>query len=170
MQLEPGILEGGVVRHIGVLFHEFENLLLQRLVFAKGCFVVDIFPGDVMDFGERNTGLAVDLGQAAIVGLGIVRGRIARELHDLPAYVDDIAAFGRAPGRFDIDAEHRALDGLARESDAKRLAVSVDLAHDSGGAAALHLADGGAGVCVGQASSKHGGWLVAQSCFAHVIA
>ena len=44
MQLEPGILEGGVVRHIGVLFHEFENLLLQRLVFAKGCFCCRYLP------------------------------------------------------------------------------------------------------------------------------
>ena len=102
--------------------------------------------------------------------LGVVRDGVAGELHDLPAHVDDVSALGCAAGGLDIDAEHRALDGLASVGDTERVAVAADLAHDGRGGALLHLADGGAGVGVGQAARKRRGRHVAQARLANLVA
>ena len=99
-----------------------------------------------------------------------MRHGVAGELHDFPAHVDDVAALGRATGGLDVDAQHRALDGLASVGDAERVAVAADLAHDGRGSALLHLADGGAGVGVGQAARKRRGRHVAQARLANLVA
>ena len=143
---------------------------MKRLVLAERCFPVDVVPSDMVDLGERNASLAVHLRQAAVVRLGVVRSCIACELHNLPAHVDDVAAFGCSPGRLDVDAQYRALDGLARESDTERFSVAANLAHDGCGAASLHFADGGAGIGIGEAAGEHGGGPIAQARFAHVVA
>ena len=158
------------MRHVRVLLHKLEQLLLQLLVLAEGRFAVDVVPGDVVDIRQRHILAAVDIGQTAVVCLGVVRDGVAGELHDLPAHVDDVAALGCTAGGLDVDAEHRALDGLASVGDAERVAVAADLAHDGRGGALLHLADGGAGVGVGQAARKRRGRHVAQARLANLVA
>ena len=86
-----------------------------------------------------------------------MRHGVAGEIHDLPAHVEDVAALGRATGGLDVDAQHRALDGLAGIGYAECVAVTADLAHDRCCGALLHLADGGAGVGVGQAARERRG-------------
>ena len=98
-----------------------------------------------------------------------MRHGIAGEIHDLPAHVDDVAAFGRATGGLDVDAQHRALDGLAGIGHAECVAVTADLAHDGRGGALLHLADGGAGVGIGQAARERCGRHVAQARLANLV-
>ncbi len=99
-----------------------------------------------------------------------MRHGIAGEIHDLPAHVDDVAALGRATGGLDVDAEHRALDGLAGVGHAECVAVTADLAHDRRGGALLHLADGSAGVGIGQAARERRGRHVAQARLANLVA
>ena len=77
MDLEPAVLKGGVVRHVRVLFHELEQLLLQLLVLAEGRFAVDVGPGNVVDIRQRHVLAAVDVGQAAVVCLGVVWDGVA---------------------------------------------------------------------------------------------
>ena len=94
VDLEPAVLKGGVVCHVRVLLHKLEQLLLQLFVLAERLFAVDVVPGDVVDIRQRHILAAVDVGQAAVVCLGVMRDGVAGELHDLPAHVDDIAALG----------------------------------------------------------------------------
>ena len=49
VDLEPTVFERGVMRHVRVLLHKFEQLLLQFLVLAEWFFAVDVVPGNVMD-------------------------------------------------------------------------------------------------------------------------
>ena len=158
------------MRHVRVLLHKLEQLLLQLLVLAEGRFAVDVVPGNVVDIRQRHIFAAVDVGQAAVVRLGVVRDGVAGEFHDLPAHVDDIAAFGCTAGGLDVDTEHGALDGLAGVGHAERVAVTADLAHNRCGGALLHLADGGAGVGVGQAARERRGRHIAQACLANLVA
>ena len=158
------------MRHVRVFLHELEQLLLQLFVLAERLFAVDVVPGNVMDIRQWHVLATVDVGQAAVVRLGVVRDGVAGEFHDLPAHVDDVAAFRRATGGLDVDAQHRALDGPAGIGHAERVAVTADLAHDRRGGALLHLADGGAGVGVGQAARQRRGRHVAQARLANLVA
>ena len=158
------------MRHVRVLLHKLEQLLLQFLVLAEGRFAVDVVPGDVVDIRQRHILAAVDIGQAAVVCLGVMRHGVAGEVHDFPAHVDDIAALGCTAGGLDVDTEHGALDGLAGVGHAERVAVAADLAHDRRGGALLHLTDGGAGVGIGQAARKRRGRHVAQARLANLVA
>ena len=90
-----------------------------------------------------------------------MRDGVAGEIHDLPADVDDVAALGCTAGGLDVDTEHGALDGLAGVGHAERVAVAADFAHNGRGGALLHLADGGAGVGIGQTARKRRGRHVA---------
>ena len=49
MSFESAVLERGVMRHVRVLLHKLEQLLLQFLVLAERLFAVDVIPGNVMD-------------------------------------------------------------------------------------------------------------------------
>ena len=158
------------MRHVRVLLHKLEQLLLQLLVLAEGRFAVDVVPGNVVDIRQRHIFAAVDVGQATVVRLGVARDGVAGEFHDLPANVDDITAFGCTAGGLDVDTEHGALDGLAGVGHAERVAVTADLAHNGRGGALLHLADGGAGVGVGQAARERRGRHVAQARLANLVA
>ena len=161
VDLEPAVLKGGVVRHVRVLLHKLEQLLLQFLVLAERLFAVDVVPGDVVDIRQRHILAAVDVRQTAVVRLGVVRDGVAGELHDFPTHIDDITALGCTAGGLDVDTEHGALDGLAGVGHAERVAVAADFAHNGRGGALLHLADGGTGVGVGQAARKRRGRYVA---------
>ena len=158
------------MRHVRVLLHKLEQLLLQFLVLAERLFAVDVVPGDVVDIRQRHILAAVDVGQTAVVRLGVVRDGVAGELHDFPTHIDDITALGCTAGGLDVDTEHGALDGLAGVGHAERVAVAADLAHNGRGGALLHLADGGAGVGIGQAARKRRGRHVAQACLANLVA
>ena len=157
------------MRHVRVLLHKLEQLLLQLFVLAEGRFAVDVVPGNVVDIRQRHIFAAVDVGQATVVRLGVVRDGVAGEFHDLPADVDDITAFGCTAGGLDVDTEHGALDGLAGVGHAERVAVAADFAHDGCRGALLHLTDGGAGVGVGKAARKRRGRYVAQTRLADLI-
>ena len=65
---------------------------------------------------------------------------------------------------------HGALDGLAGVGHAERVAVAADFAHNGRGGALLHLADGGAGVGIGQAARERRGRHVAQTRLANLVA
>lgn len=70
VNLEPAVLERGVMRHVRVLLHKLEQLLLQSLVLTEGRFAVDVVPSDVVDIRQRHVLAAIDVGQAAVVCFG----------------------------------------------------------------------------------------------------
>lgn len=143
---------------------------MQGRVLAEGRLAVEVGPLDMVDVRQRHAGLAVHLGQAAVVGLGVVRDGVARHLHDLPADVDDVAALRRAPGGLDVDAQNAALDRLAHPFHGVGVAVAADGARDDAGAATLQLADARAGVLVGQRAREQRARQVAQADLADLVA
>ena len=94
--------------HVGEGCERGENRLLHLGVLAQRWHALEVLPGDVVDLGEGHPLLGVHLGHAAVGGIGVGGLCRGREVHELQAHVDHIAAVGLAVRGLEVDAHHGA--------------------------------------------------------------
>ena len=113
--------------------------------------------------------LAVHLGQAAEVDLGVIGHGVRAEVHELEAHVDDVATVWVTVGGLDVDAEDGALDGLGDVGNTEVVAVAANLADDRGLLALLQRRHLAAEVVVTHAAGEAGVSHVVEALCAHLV-
>ena len=116
----------------------------------------------MVDELERDALLGVHGRNAAIAGEGVVGLRLCREVHELEADVDHVAASGIAIGGLDIDAHDHARDGSVHVGDVQVLAAGAGDGRHLGVGTALHRGDSVNKVGVGKPAREGRGGRVAE--------
>ena len=125
-----------------------------------------------MDALQGDAGFAIDFGDAAECGAGIVGGSgvFPGKVHQLETDVDDVSAVGFAAGGFDVDAQDGPLHLLGGVGHAQGGVRAHDLLLDGLGLAVLQGGDAAEHVVFRKAAGKVESADVLQGDGIHVVA